>query len=795
VKKQGSSTELSTACATAPAAAPTVTVGATGISVAVDLDGASGARCSLADAAHPNVPIAESSAFSFSSTPTCNFSGLKRGDYVVWYERSNQLSNFSGVQARGVRSPLSLPVTYAGGNSTYRTFTGTTGGSGQGSLTLTNIDYVGSDFGTETRASDGNGGVLVGTIDAPDNQYKLRQLTTSGMNSTFGGSGEVTVDLPLYNQRSSAGIFGAGISLGWYGTERDNWIAVLPSPAVPSSGGYGGFQPSGAFVLATGDFSGANQVSSLVGNAELAKFCSSAVTGTDNTAVQFGSGGIRQIVSSPVADPLLIVDCEIERGNGPYFYSQLPFLVSFNGTDFVVKAQLGEEPTSAEPCSRTTISAANSGASGAEVMLATYQVTWLPASGDCYFMSNLPSSSVVSRDVFTIASDYTRTQHQSVLTVGATDEPGVSGGFFSGSGWRLIVSGTNTHLLASEVSGVMPNQRLKYRVARLVGGSFGILESLPYMTVANTTEFSTSTTFSQIADYSETEADSFLLSRADFSTGSTAARVDLTTGALTSYQQMASTFGSDGGSLILGNSTGDLNFYGITSRTTAVLGQWVTAGAFDEALASLPINQGASNTGVTPSNPGPPPPPGQTSEQPGVTAAPFNGPIVDSSKIPARLVTGKEVTLSGTNLSDVSKVEINGLDAKVTVNPDGTLKITIPSGLPAGTYDLVLTSSQGKVTIQNAIVITSGAAGEVRPSTKMVADNTLKVWVFEAYGAGKVQIMLNGSEVAWVNTTDADDPKLRDGYLVRTLTLAAGKNVIEVYVDGERVSRRVATGS
>jgi hypothetical protein len=124
----------------------------------------------------------------------------------------------------------------------------------------------------------------------------------------------------------------------------------------------------------------------------------------------------------------------------------------------------------------------------------------------------------------------------------------------------------------------------------------------------------------------------------------------------------------------------------------------------------------------------------------------------------------------------------------------------VPRGLAAGVYDLVITSGSGRLTVQGAIRVTgsaasSGAAGEVRPSTRLIAENSLKVWAFGAVGAGKVQIMLNGREVAWVNAASDDDPKLRDGRLVRTLTLAAGRNVIEVYVDGERVSRRVATGS
>jgi len=187
----------------------------------------------------------------------------------------------------------------------------------------------------------------------------------------------------------------------------------------------------------------------------------------------------------------------------------------------------------------------------------------------------------------------------------------------------------------------------------------------------------------------------------------------------------------------------------------------------------------------------------------GATPPPYTGPMITPPAGVIAASAGGKVTIPGSRLGGVSKVEIAGLDAQVTVNSDGSIEITLPRGLAAGVYDLVITSSSGRLTVQGAIRITgaasgataSGVAGEARPSTRMFAENTLKVWVFDAVGAGKVQIKLNGREVAWVNAASNDDPKLRDGYLVRTLTLAAGKNVIEVYVDGERVSRRVATGS
>lgn len=78
----------------------------------------------------------------------------------------------------------------------------------------------------------------------------------------------------------------------------------------------------------------------------------------------------------------------------------------------------------------------------------------------------------------------------------------------------------------------------------------------------------------------------------------------------------------------------------------------------------------------------------------------------------------------------------------------------------------------------------------LRPSAKKdEAAGEVKVRLFDVVGAGKVQIFVNGKEIAWVNAVDASDFKLFDGYLVRTVSLVEGKTAIEVFVDGTRVQR------
>jgi hypothetical protein len=188
---------------------------------------------------------------------------------------------------------------------------------------------------------------------------------------------------------------------------------------------------------------------------------------------------------------------------------------------------------------------------------------------------------------------------------------------------------------------------------------------------------------------------------------------------------------------------------------------------------------------------------GQQSSSTGDVArmVPFTGPTLNTPAIPSGVRAGSALTIPGSNLSGVTKVEIGGLDAQVKVNSAGELEIVVPAGLASGTYDIVLTSSEGRVTVQSAITVSAGAglgaAGESRPSTKRMDDSSAKVYFYGAVGAGKIQFLLNGREIAWVNATDASDRKLVDGYLVRTVTLEAGKNVIEVLVDGVQVRRTV----
>jgi hypothetical protein len=120
-------------------------------------------------------------------------------------------------------------------------------------------------------------------------------------------------------------------------------------------------------------------------------------------------------------------------------------------------------------------------------------------------------------------------------------------------------------------------------------------------------------------------------------------------------------------------------------------------------------------------------------------------------------------------------------------NDSGTATVTV--SVYAGT---------SKITVQKSIVIgTAGNAGDYSSWTKKLDDNSAKIYAKNVVGAGKVQFFLNGREIAWVRATSASDAKLLSAnganYMVRTVTFAAGKNVLEVYVDGVRTTRTAYT--
>lgn len=183
-----------------------------------------------------------------------------------------------------------------------------------------------------------------------------------------------------------------------------------------------------------------------------------------------------------------------------------------------------------------------------------------------------------------------------------------------------------------------------------------------------------------------------------------------------------------------------------------------------------------------------PAPPGASSP------APYIGPIVStvSTRSPSE---GQRVFVSGQRLDSITSLSIAGQSVPFTLTLAGGLSFEFPAGLSAGHHDMVLQSSFGLLRVQQLFEV-SGGTDASRANTnrdvviRTTAGRLTKIYIFDVVGAGKVQVFVNGKEIAWVNATAHNDPKLRqlpngEGYLVRTVD---PDDAVTVFIDGFEVS-------
>jgi len=167
----------------------------------------------------------------------------------------------------------------------------------------------------------------------------------------------------------------------------------------------------------------------------------------------------------------------------------------------------------------------------------------------------------------------------------------------------------------------------------------------------------------------------------------------------------------------------------------------------------------------------------------------YVGPQYNDDQLKGR--PGEQVTIVGSNML-VNSARIGGQNARIVSNTSTQLTIEIPAGLAGGRHNVELGFDGGSVTRQLGATVIDHSVW-----TKRIAPTQAKVYAKNVVGVGKVRFVVNGSEIAWVNAVDANDPKLRKvgaaNYLVRTVNLKAGKNVLEIYVDGTREQRTVYT--
>lgn len=159
---------------------------------------------------------------------------------------------------------------------------------------------------------------------------------------------------------------------------------------------------------------------------------------------------------------------------------------------------------------------------------------------------------------------------------------------------------------------------------------------------------------------------------------------------------------------------------------------------------------------------------------------------------------GGLLELEGEGLRGVA-LSVNGQPLFVQIITDISGFVQVPAGLAVGSYTLIATANSGNQSLQDAFrIVGDGSNSSIKVWTKRIAGETqAKLYAKNIIGEGKVRFVLNGREIAWINAADNTDPKLRAAggahYLVRTVDLKIGKNVLEIYVEGIRERRVVYT--
>lgn len=175
---------------------------------------------------------------------------------------------------------------------------------------------------------------------------------------------------------------------------------------------------------------------------------------------------------------------------------------------------------------------------------------------------------------------------------------------------------------------------------------------------------------------------------------------------------------------------------------------------------------------------------------------PFQGPVITS--MPDSVRAGEKVVISGTGLESITEVMIDDSSAEVVASSDNELQISVSENKQPGEYYLKLITPTASVAIDKPLIVeteVSVESDELEAWTKRISDTQAKVYVKNPVGKGKVQVFVNGEEIAWIRAENNTDPKLRMmdsgpmagvSYLVRTIELTDA-NRIAVELDGEQL--------
>lgn len=245
-------------------------------------------------------------------------------------------------------------------------------------------------------------------------------------------------------------------------------------------------------------------------------------------------------------------------------------------------------------------------------------------------------------------------------------------------------------------------------------------------------------------------------------------------------------------------ASGSLTEPSDTTRVGYILAGW--SAAVSGSLLEFPYAPGVTqsvtlyaiwNLFVSPSEPGQDLPPAP----PPIPA--YSGPTLDSKQ---SVIAGEQVSFTGRRLHYVSSAYAGTTKLTIVSGVSERLVLDVSSSMAAGSYDLVLFSSHGKLTFQQGLTITAPVA-EVTPPAVIEPEAVKKLTVgsfkgFVAiYSKGYEGAKLSAKVAGKWQVVDGLDESFKGKNYSRTVRFAgAGYDIlVHLYINGELIKTEELT--
>ena len=437
------SADVSGDCAPAAPPAPTISYfnSLFSLSGTLGFGSESNAKCYLFDKSAPTVVVSSTWGFTMgSSSFTCSLSGTKSGHTYFAKTRSSFWSTYSDYSAAS--NEVLIPA--AG----YTVTSQHAGVVGAGKIVKVNDNSIPiEDLSSYTSStSDGKGGLFTYasstscTMTCQLNSFRIRHMSATTIDSTFGGTGEIVLNSFTPNNASA-------FYMGYFGTSKDKWV-------VPVTG-YESNLTDQKVQLIFGTSS-----SSATTSKEITKsaFNAACQAGADGYTLKPNLSASVSVVSTPTANPYLLLTCwkTFTLADLTQQWSSTGVLVSVNPATGALtpKTALGTPSANANGFSvRTTV---NPDATGSQPLITAFVTSFKYTAYNSMSMSF--SGTVADHSIIRIAADGTVAE-----TTGAWGTTGGSSstepyvyipGINSGSIFGLLTTGSNYSMFKTTATGV-----------------------------------------------------------------------------------------------------------------------------------------------------------------------------------------------------------------------------------------------------------------------------------------------------------------------------------------------------